>query len=114
MKTHEEETMNSHMDRAIFHLGASVTATSLYILICSLLDEGQLPMMDRIRVLWNGTQEDLSNSVEELISRGVLEPPPPWARDKEARLYLGRTWHRIVLPANSSPPLDTLVAGWLR
>jgi len=105
--------MNTHMDRAIFRVGASVSATSLYILICSLLDEGRLPTLDRIRELWTGTDEALSQSVEELISRGVLDPPPPWAKDSHARLYLSRTWRKIVTAGSSSTPHESLTAGWL-
>jgi hypothetical protein len=106
--------MNTHMDRAIFGIGASVHATSLYILICSLLDEGRLPTLDRIRELWTGTEEVLSQSVEELISRSVLDLPPPWTKGNQARLYLSRTWRKIVQPNNSSTPDESVIAGWLR
>jgi hypothetical protein len=105
--------MNTHMDRAIFRTGASVPATSLYILICSLLDEGRLPTMDRVRELWTGPEDALSQSVDELISRGVLDPPPPWAKDINERLYLSRTWQKIVTAGNSSNQNESLIAAWL-
>lgn len=62
-----------YMDRAIFDLNASVGATSLYILICALLDQGEEHMtLDRAMVQWNGTWEELHTAALELIRRGVL------------------------------------------
>jgi hypothetical protein len=60
------------MDRAIFDLRASVEATSLYILFCALLDQGEFLTLARASVLWNGTREDLLKAAGELIQRGVL------------------------------------------
>ncbi len=44
-----------HMDRAIFNLEASVEATSLYILLCALLDQGEPLTLDRAHraMEWN-------------------------------------------------------------
>jgi len=88
--------MYTHMDRAIFHLNAGVPATSLYILICSLLDEGEAPTLEQAREMWNGTEENLNQAIDELTKRGILEPAQPWANDKSKRLYLSGNWRRIV------------------
>jgi hypothetical protein len=61
------------MDRAIFDLNASVGATSLYILICALLDQGEQGItLDRVSLQWNGSREELHVAAEELVRRGVL------------------------------------------
>lgn len=62
-----------HMDRAIFDLNAGVGATSLYILICALLDQGEHGItLDRVSLQWNGSREELDAAAEELVRRGVL------------------------------------------
>ena len=62
-----------HMDRAIFDLNTSVGATSLYILVCALLDQGEQGItLDRVSVQWNGSREELHAAAEELVRRGVL------------------------------------------
>jgi hypothetical protein len=63
------------MDREIFHLEISTEATSLYILICSLLDEGVTPTLNRIRSRWNGSEAELSRAIDDLIHNRVLEGP---------------------------------------
>jgi hypothetical protein len=64
------------MDRAIFELNAGVEATSLYILICALMDEGKAVTLENVRRQWTGSDESLSAGLEELIRRGVLAPTP--------------------------------------
>lgn len=71
-----------HMDRTIFELNASVEATSLYILICALMDQGEKPTPERAAVQWHGTMESLLTAAEELTQRGVLEGTPPLAQDQ--------------------------------
>jgi hypothetical protein len=66
-----------NMDRAIFELNASVEATSLYILLCALMDGGQAPTIQDALERWTGTEETLMAAVEELISRCVLETSLP-------------------------------------
>jgi len=62
-----------HMDRAIFDLNASISATSLYILMCALLDQGEEGItLDRASLQWNGSREELHAAAEELVRRGVL------------------------------------------
>jgi len=61
-----------HMDRAIFDLRISVEATSAYILICSLMDEGHFPSLTQMRSLWNGNDDSLQAALGELMERQVL------------------------------------------
>jgi hypothetical protein len=63
-----------HMDRAIFDLKISVEATSAYIVICSLMDEGHFPTVEQIRSLWNGTDDSLQTALRELMERQVVQP----------------------------------------
>lgn len=88
--------MHTHMDQTIFHLRASVPATSLYILICSLLDEGQPPTLERMRKMWNGTEEELDAAIEELTQRGILVPPQVMTNGRPMQLDLTSNWRRIV------------------
>jgi hypothetical protein len=60
------------MDRAIFDLRISVEATSAYILICSLMDEGHFPSLTQMRSLWNGNDDSLQAALGELMERQVL------------------------------------------
>ncbi|MDR3556181.1 MAG: hypothetical protein P4L55_15625 [Syntrophobacteraceae bacterium] len=72
--------MDMHMDRAIFDLKISVEATSLYILLCALMDAGEDPTLDNAATKWTGTRETLEQAARELIERcvvaGVVPPPP--------------------------------------
>lgn len=64
------------MERAIFQLKASVEATSLYLLVCALMDEGIPATLQNIRVRWTESEEALSAAAEELVQRGVLASFP--------------------------------------
>ncbi len=66
-----------NMDRAIFELKASVEATSLYILLCALMDAGEPPTLELALPKWTGTEESLHAAAEELISRCVIVARPP-------------------------------------
>jgi hypothetical protein len=66
-----------NMDRAIFDLNASVEATSLYILLCALMDGGQAPTIQEALPKWAGTEATLIAAAEELISRCVLDSSVP-------------------------------------
>jgi hypothetical protein len=81
-----------HMDRAIFDLNASVEATSLYILICALLDQQELPTLNRAKVQWNGSSENLVSAIEELMRRGVLQKMNPLRDDEPLRLNRREEW----------------------
>jgi hypothetical protein len=65
---------HSHMDRTIFLRNLSTLATSLYILICQLLDDGLSPTPALLRKFWNGTEPDLAVAAEELVKEGILVP----------------------------------------
>jgi hypothetical protein len=81
-----------HMDRAIFDLNASVEATSLYILICALLDQQELPTLKRAKVQWNGSGENLMSATEELMRRGVLQVMHPLRDDEPLRVNPRHEW----------------------
>ena len=66
-----------NMDRAIFELDASVEATSLYIILCALMDQGVAPTLDQARPKWSGAEESLVAAAEELVRRGVLHAGLP-------------------------------------
>lgn len=88
--------MHTHMDRAIFSMRASVPATSLYLLICSLLDEGQAPTFSRAMELWNGSEEEFQAAIQELTQRGILVPPQFVANGRPPQLDLTSNWRRII------------------
>jgi hypothetical protein len=82
-----------HMDRAIFNLETSVEATSLYILLCALLDQGEPLTLERASVPWNGTAEDLVKAAEELIQRGVLVASQPLTPTQSLEINPTDEWH---------------------
>ncbi len=61
-----------NMDRAIFEVKASVEATSLYILLCALMDSEQPPTLENALLKWTGSEESLVAAAEELIKRGII------------------------------------------
>ncbi len=61
-----------NMDRAIFDLKVSVEATSLYILLCALMDGGQAPTLENARQKWTGTEESLLAAAQELVRKCVI------------------------------------------
>jgi hypothetical protein len=92
LKTNIKGEKIVHMDRAIFNLGTSVEATSLYILLCALLDQGELLTLDRAGVQWNGTGEELIRAAEELVERGVLAAIKPLTQDQPLQLNSPGEW----------------------
>ncbi len=80
------------MDRAIFDLKASVEATSLYILICALMDQGETPSINRARIQWSGGDTTLLKGVEELIRLGVLESMSLLDEDKPLQVNPSEKW----------------------
>ena len=81
-----------HMDRAIFDLHASVEATSLYILICALLDQQESPTLTRARVQWNGAGDALVSAAKELMRRGVVEEINPFSEEEPLRVNPKEKW----------------------
>jgi hypothetical protein len=65
-----------HMDRAIFDLHLSMEATSAYIVICSLLDEGLFPILSLVRARWNGNEQSLRNALHDLMQHNVVNTDP--------------------------------------
>ena len=61
------------MDTQIFNLKLSVFATSLYIIICSLVGDGVLASEEAIAARWNDTDETLKASLAELQRWRVVE-----------------------------------------
>jgi hypothetical protein len=80
------------MDRTIFNLGASVEATSLYILLCVLEDQGDSLSLERAGVQWNGSREDLVKAAEELMQRGVLTGIHPLTPNQPLQLNPSDVW----------------------
>ncbi len=83
---------HSHMDRTIFLRKVSILATSLYILVCQLLDDELSPTLDRIRKLWNGTEQDLAVAAEELVKEGILVPMDFSQEDKRWWVFPSTNW----------------------
>jgi hypothetical protein len=87
-----EDYRTMHMDRNIFNLRVSLEATSVYILICSLLDQGHSPTLQLIRSLWNGTEDALRKALLELMERQVLSPARDFPEDYPLAVYPGDKW----------------------
>jgi hypothetical protein len=66
-----------NMDRAIFDLKISIEATSLYILLCALMDGGQPPTLENALPKWTGTEESLLAAARELIGRCIIDGTLP-------------------------------------
>lgn len=82
------------MDRAIFDLNLNVEATSLYILTCALLDQGESPTLERIRLQWNGDEQDLSIAVQELLKHNVVTASQPIRQDEPLKVNPRSQWGR--------------------
>ncbi len=61
-----------HMDQAIFSMKVSVEATSLYLLICSLLDDDVSPTLGNLESRWTGDGETLQRALHELARRRIV------------------------------------------
>ena len=59
------------MDQRIFEQGLSVEATSLYLLLSALSDQGAPLTLERVEPIWNAEPETLGASFEELAERGI-------------------------------------------
>lgn len=70
-----------NMDRSIFDLNISVEATSLYILLCALMDGEQPPTLENALPKWTGTEESLISAAGELIGRCVINGVIPIPRE---------------------------------
>ncbi len=70
-----------NMDRAIFDLKISVEATSLYIVLCALMDSGQPPTLENALPKWTGSEESLLTAAQELIGRCIITGIVPIPED---------------------------------
>jgi hypothetical protein len=80
------------MDPMIFELKPGVHAASLYLIICSYLDEGVKATLDQTLNAWNGTKADLVQAFGELCDLHVLRPMEPLQYDKELVLNRRESW----------------------
>ena len=80
------------MDRAIFDLKISVEATSLYILLCALMDAGQAPTMENALLKWTGTEESLTTAALELMGRCIIRGAVPIPRDMHLHPNTSDRW----------------------
>ena len=81
-----------NMDRSIFDLNLSTEATSLYILICSFLDQGQAPTLESLRPYWNNDDQSLVNAGRELIQRHVVKGKEALSSDTPIELTPKDCW----------------------
>lgn len=80
------------MDPMIFEFNAGVHATSLYLIICSFLDEGVKPTINQVLKAWNATEEDLAKAVGELCEHRILKPTDQLQHDRELLLNPRENW----------------------
>jgi hypothetical protein len=99
---------HSYMDRTIFLVNASTLATSLYILVCSLLDDNLQPTLARIRGSWNGTEQDLTTAADELVKRGILAPVDFLQEENRWWVVPSTRWFPVAEGGASSTPLKTV------
>ncbi|MHC1724478.1 MAG: hypothetical protein AB9866_00365 [Syntrophobacteraceae bacterium] len=85
-------TAHSFMDRTIFMLKISTLATSLYILLCKLLDDDLPPTLERLRRIWAGTEQELVGAAEELVREGILVPMDFSQENKRWWMYPSTSW----------------------
>jgi hypothetical protein len=60
------------MNQAIFRMGLSTEATSLYILLEHLSDGGATLTEDNVAPMWNGTTDEMDDALRELVARNIL------------------------------------------
>jgi hypothetical protein len=67
-----EEHTHQVMDQAIFNQGLSIEATSLYIVITTLVSEHQPSTLENIEARWTARHQDLQAALDELKSRSIV------------------------------------------
>jgi len=101
-----------NMDRMIFDFNPSVFATSLYIILCSHIDEGERPTLNHALRAWNSTEENLIQAAKELIDLNILKSLEPLDLDGRLSLNPREKWswckalkqkdrHMLVAGSNS-------------
>jgi len=61
------------MDQKIFELGLSVQGTSLYLILDSLLSDGQNLSLENVKARWLDSEQQLTQSIQELEGHGIVE-----------------------------------------
>jgi hypothetical protein len=64
------------MDQRIFEQGLSVEATSLYLLMVSLSDQGAPLTREQMLIIWNSEPAALDASLQELAGRNIVAGAP--------------------------------------
>lgn len=64
------------MNQAIFEMGLSVEATSLYLVLVHLSDTGATMNRETAERIWNAGDAALDQAVAELLERGVIGQNP--------------------------------------
>lgn len=80
------------MDRMIFECNAGVYATSLYIILCSRIDDGEKPTLNSALEVWNGTEEKLLEAAGELVDLRIIRPIEPLDFNRRVHLNPREEW----------------------
>lgn len=72
MPEHQDQARLPGMDRQIFNLNLSITATSAYILAASLLHQGLTVNYANLKNRWTVSEAELKTALAELVDRKVL------------------------------------------
>jgi len=76
------------INQKIFKIGLSVENISMYLLCCSLEDEGRKLTTSNIRQIWNSTDEAMEQSLNELEKRNIIR--------KIISDYAGKNIYRLI------------------
>lgn len=60
------------MNQKIFNLGLSVETVSVYLICCSLSDNGTAISTKNLSSMWNGTESSLIEGLKDLEERNIL------------------------------------------
>ena len=81
-----------NMDRMIFEINPGICATSLYIILCSHVDEGERPSLKNALRAWNSTEENLVQAARELIDLNIISAVDPLDFDGHLLLNPREKW----------------------
>ncbi len=80
------------MDQKIFSMDLPVEAVSLYLLCCGLVDAGATVSTKHLLSTWNGTPEELEQSLKTLEDRGILQKILEDAGNAAYRVRKAQNW----------------------
>lgn len=66
------EERATSMNRKVFTMGLSLESTSAYLLCCALADSATTISTRHLLDIWNGSAEQLKESLQTLEQRGIL------------------------------------------